>query len=142
MHYLQEAMQSVQVITSENEKKIAFYDPLKEIKTPDRDLRKCITDYILDEWHTRCDDNYMKVEVLNRLFSEQKDYNNENTGVVLRIDSNVKNIMSEYILADTVESILTGYAEKDTVDEMRQQMKKMPTLSALDLRLKMVDDQI
>lgn len=45
-----------------------MFDTLKELKTPDRDMRKCITDYILEEWQNKYDDNYMRIEILNRLF--------------------------------------------------------------------------
>ena len=142
VHYLQEAMSAVQVTTTEHDRRIAFFDSLKELKSPDKDLRKCITDYILDEWQNRYDEQFIRSEIVHRMIGELKEYNKENSGVVNRLETIVKNIQSEYILADTVEQILQGYADVETVDELRNQMKQMPTLSALELRLKTVTDTI
>jgi len=50
----------------------------------------------------------------------------------------VKNIQSEYILAKTVETILNSYAKNEMVQEMKEQMKHMPTMSSLELRLQKV----
>lgn len=130
------------VTTNENEQKLNILNSVLELKSPDKDLRKSIVDHILDEWHVKFDDNYMRADVINRIFMEQKDYNKENSGIVAKLETQVKNIQSEYILAETVEEILKGYVEVEEVDELRNQMKQMPTLSAMEMKLRHVTDII
>lgn len=56
-------------------------------------------------------------------------------GYIEKIEVRVKNFESEYIHNKTFETILKNYVENHTVVEMQEQMKQMPTMSALELRL-------
>ena len=82
----------------------------------DRDLRRNLTDFMMNEWRDRFSEAYMTVDQLNRVFEEQKEKHKEHYREINNVVKEIRNIERTYILKKEVESLLVNYAEKEMAE--------------------------
>jgi hypothetical protein len=111
-------MESVTTICNASQKKLELYDPILQLKEEGKDLRTCISDYVLGGWKERYDGEYISKTEFDKMHDGVRLSHNEIQGGINKLDVTVKNIQSEYILAKTVEKTLKSYAALDMVTEM------------------------
>ena len=127
IRYMKESIQTITKRNYDLKQKLDILEPILQIKMDDRDLRRNLTDYMMNEWRDRFSEAYMTVDQLNRVFEEQKEKHKEHYREINNVVKEIRNIERTYILKKEVESLLVNYAEKEMAEQLEAQMKQVPT---------------
>ncbi len=87
-------------------------------------------------------DDYTTSALTSQNSLEQSKFNKQTNNEIADLHTKIRNVQQNYLKKSAFEEQMSFYATNETIEEMKLQMKGMPTLSGMDLRFKTMTDEM
>ncbi len=87
-------------------------------------------------------DDYTTSILTSQNSLEQSKFNKQTNSEIADLHTKIRNVQQNYLKRQAFEEQMSFYATNETIEEMKLQMKGMPTLSGMDLRFKTMTDEM